>query len=343
MDSPRLLADIGGTSIRFGIGLPQGLVAHIQTFRTADLRSMELAIRHYLDTCQIVPTVAALATANPVAGDLIRMTNLDFSFSVEQLRKSLEMEAILVVNDFSALALGIPHVDTNELICLGGPAPVGCTLSVTEMKQSAPIGIIGPGTGLGMSGLVPTRLGWQALSSEGGHATLAPADALEAELLSMAWQRHEHISVERFVSGPGLLLLYELICQIHGDEVRESTPAAITERARAGECQASLEAVRVFCNLLATAAANLALTLGTRGGIFIGGGIAPKLGSLLDATAFRSRFEDHGRLGPYLRSVPTLLITAPYPALGGLNALLTAWRTHGDHAPLPFDLTLAQR
>ncbi|WP_428853127.1 glucokinase [Imbroritus primus] len=329
----RLLVDIGGTSIRFAWRETGGELNDVRIYRTADFPSMETAIRTYLRNCPVMPGVAALATANPVQGDTVRMTNLAFSFSAQEIRRALDLDALLIVNDFTALALGVPHLAHDDR------QPIGPELAGVP----GPIGIIGPGTGLGVSALIPTQTGWQALSSEGGHATCAPADAFEAELLRAAWQRHTHVSFERLLSGPGLRLLYELVCAAHGTLPQPATPAEITQQAQDGTCLACQQAVTTFCNLLATAAGNLALTLGARGGIYIGGGIVPRLGTLLDPVAFRSRFEAHGRLGEYLARVPTTLITAPYAALTGLDALLTAWLTHGRQAPLPFDLVLVQR
>lgn len=333
----RLLADIGGTSIRFARSENEGHPTDIRIYRTADFPSLETAIRTYLHDCPappgVVTNVAALATANPVQGDSIRMTNLAFSFSAQDVRRALDFDALLIVNDFTALALGVPHLSPAD------QRPIGLAMPAAP----GPIGIIGPGTGLGVSALIPTLAGWQALSSEGGHATLAPANSFEADLLRAAWRRHAHVSLERLLSGPGLRLLYELVCAVHGTLPQPATPEDITQQAQNGTCLACRQAVTTFCNLLATAAGNLALTLGARGGVYIGGGIVPRLGALLDPQSFRMRFEDHGRLGSYLARIPTTLITAPYPALIGLDALLTTWLAHGRQAPLPFDLVLVQR
>lgn len=330
--SSYLLADIGGTSIRLAVSTGNG-ARDLRIYATADFTSIEAVIRAYLETQSDVPRLAALAMANPVDGDVVRMTNRDLSFSVSALRAALGLDALLVVNDFSALAQSIPHLQSDELRAIGAPRP----------QSLGPIGVVGPGTGLGMSGLIPTHTGWLALSSEGGHASLAPANAFEAELLRLAWRHHPHVSLERFLSGPGLRLLYELVCENHGVAAQAVDAGEITARAQRGECAESRHAIDTFCDLLATAAGNLALTLGARGGIYIGGGIVPKLGTLLDGERFRARFEDHGRFGSYLARIPTLLITAPCPALRGLEAMLTAWLTHGTHAPLPLDRVLAQR
>lgn len=329
----RLLADIGGTSIRFACGETDGALSAVRIYRTADFPSLETAIRTYLRDCPATPHVAALATANPVQGDTVRMTNLAFSFSAQETCRALDLDALLIVNDFTALALGVPHLTPAD------QRPIG----TTHAPASGPIGVIGPGTGLGVSALIPTHAGWQVLSSEGGHVAFAPANAFEADLLRAAWRQHTHVSLERLLSGPGLRLLYELICAVHGTLPQPATPAEITQRARDGTCLACRQAIATFCNLLATAAGNLALTLGARGGVYIGGGIVPQFDALLDPQAFRSRFEDHGRLSGYLAGIPTTLITAPCAALTGLDAMLTTWLAHDRQAPLPFDLVLVQR
>lgn len=336
MDNPTLLADIGGTTLRFARGASaSGAPAAIREYRTAAFASLEVAVHTYLADCPAMPPPhrAAFATANPVAGDTVHMTNLPFSFSVEQVRRALDLDTLLVVNDFTALALGIPRLAPNERTSIGPEIP----------STPGPIGVIGPGTGLGMSALVPVGDAWLPLSSEGGHASFAPSDAFEAALLQAAWKRHAHVSLERLLSGPGLRLLYELVCELHGVAPQAWSPADIVAHAQAGTCAACRQAVACFCNMLGTCAGDLALTIGARGGIYIGGGVTPKLGALFDPAAFRARFEDKGRLSTYLARIPTYLITAPYAALAGLDALLTAWRPGARPNRPPFDLAVAQR
>ncbi|MFP5393911.1 MAG: glucokinase, partial [Gammaproteobacteria bacterium] len=188
--------------------------------------------------------------------------------------------------------------------------------------EGAPLGLIGAGTGLGVSGLIPSASGWTALLSEGGHVTFSPANETEVEILKFAWRQFEHVSAERFLSGSGIELLYRALAHIRGKADEGLDAATISKRALAGECPLCDEAIDVFCGMLGTVAGNLAITLGAQGGVYIGGGIVPRLGARFDNSAFRKRFEQKGRFVSYLSQVPTFVITAEYPAFIGVSAIL---------------------
>jgi glucokinase len=177
--------------------------------------------------------------------------------------------------------------------------------------------VIGPGTGLGVSGVVRTATGWAVLEAEGGHATFGPMSERESRIGDLLRARFGHVSWERVLSGPGLVNLYTAIAQLDGQAAESLSPEAIDERGRSGSCALCREALEIFCATLGTAAGSLALTLGARGGVFIGGGIVPRLGQFFDSSAFRARFESKGRLSDYVRPIPTFLITAAYPGLIG--------------------------
>jgi glucokinase len=185
-----------------------------------------------------------------------------------------------------------------------------------------PIGVIGPGSGLGVGGLIPMDGRWLALSGEGGHITMAPATPRESIVLDHMRQRFDHVSAERLLSGPGLVNLYNTLAQIAGVPAASYSPAQITDPYVAEREPHCREAVEIFCAMLGTIAGNLALTLGARGGVYIAGGIVPKLGPRFAASMFRRRFEDKGRMRPFLAAIPTYVITHPFPAFFGLAALL---------------------
>lgn len=309
---PRLLADIGGTNARFAL-LQAGAIGDEQVLACADYPDIVAAVEYYLrgvgaSTPGRRPQEAAMAIAGPITGDVIRMTNHPWQFSAAAVRRQLGLESLSFFNDFTALALSLRHLPAVELEAVGAGRPV----------PNAPIALIGPGTGLGVSGLIPTGEHWIPLQGEGGHVTLAVMNERELAMLGKLRQRFSHVSAERVLSGPGLVNLYDALCEVDGRVPDSLTPAEITRRADEASCRTCLEAVHMFCGLLGTMAGNLVLTLGAVGGLYIGGGVVPHFGRLFAASHFRDRFEDKGRYAEYLAAVPVYLIRSPLPAFVGL-------------------------
>jgi len=315
-DSPRLLADVGGTNARFALELAPGSFEAVQVLACGDHASFADAMRAYLASPEVAAfgkvAHAAVAIANPVDGDQIRMTNHHWQFSIEAVRQEVGLQTLLVVNDFYALARSLPHLGEGDKVQVGGGAP----------RASAPLGLLGAGTGLGVSGLIPAGAGWTALNSEGGHVSFSPANELEVAVLQYAWREFEHVSAERFLSGAGVELIYRALAHVQGLALDPLTAPEISRRALAGECAVSSQVLEVFCGMLGTVAGNLAVTLGAQGGVYIGGGIVPRLGERFAQSPFRSRFEQKGRFASYLAQVPTYVITAEYPAFLGVSAVL---------------------
>lgn len=312
-DGPRLLADIGGTNARFALEPAPGAIQAVQVLACADHARFEDAVRCYLAGANAGVRHAVIAIANPVDGDAIRMTNHHWAFSIEAARRALGLDTLLVVNDFTALAMSLPALGPGDLAQVGGGAAL----------PGSAIGLVGAGTGLGVSGLVPSGERWIPLQSEGGHVAFSPLDEREVTVLRHAWQRYDHVSAERFVSGPGLVLIREALAASRGmAHDRELSPSDIVTRGLSGGDALSLEAIDCFCGMLGTVAANLAVTLGARGGIHIGGGVVPRLGAYFVASPFRPRFERKGRFSEFTARIPTWVITAPYPALQGASAIL---------------------
>lgn len=311
-----LIADIGGTNIRLALVADDGGISSALALRCADYPTLVAACEAYLRTVSpdAPPRSGALAVASPITSDLIQMTNHVWSFSIEETRRRLGLETLDVINDFIAVALGVPHLGTGDVVRVGGGVA----------DPHAPVGVIGAGTGLGMAALVRTAGGGRIpLSSEGGHVTMPAFDEREAAILALLRSELGHVSAERVLSGPGLINLYEVIAQLQGRQPDpDITPAECTARAVAGTCPISVETLDVFCRMLGTIASNLALTLNARGGIYVGGGIVPQLGEAFLRSGFRSRFEDKGRFGPYLATMPTWVISRPLPAFAGLAALV---------------------
>jgi glucokinase len=347
--APRLVADVGGTHARFALAAADGAPpAQERTLACADFPSLSAAAAAYLAAAGNPPVrEACIAVAGPVTGDRIEFTNRAWSFSIAETRAALRLERLVVVNDFEAQARALPLLSATELRQVGGGAPVA----------DAPRVVLGPGTGLGVAALVKAGGRWIPIPGEGGHVALSPMDPREAAVLAHLWRRWDHVSAERLVSGPGLQLLWETLRALDGQPPRPAPPPEeITHRAlsmgsdptlatlaqrgqtpgsdpsveapgsdpnvQAPGSDPSAEALAMFCALLGTVAANLALTLGARGGVYLGGGIVPALGPWFDASPFRARFERKGRFSDYLAAIPAWVITAPNPALRGAATAL---------------------
>ena len=309
----RLLADIGGTNIRLAWQCQaDGPLMDTRVLACAQYPAVEDAIRAYLADVGIAPPAsAAFGIANPVTGDEVRMTNHSWSFSQRALRAGMGWQRLVVINDFTALALALPTLLPQQLRQVGGAAPVaGCA-----------VGLVGPGTGLGVSGLVYPPGARQAvpLAGEGGHVTLAAQTPLEHDVLRILQARYGHVSAERAVCGAGLVDLYHAVRQLGGQAGAEVTSAAqVTELALQSSDPLALQALDLFCGFLGSVAGNLALTLGALGGVYIGGGMVPRLGEWFDQSSFRPRFEAKGRFQPYLAGIPCWVIDpAAAPALQG--------------------------
>ena len=318
VSQPRLLADIGGTFARFALETAPGRLEHRRRLRCGDHADFHAAVRAYLDTlpegCRVEH--AAVAIANPVGGDQVRMTNYHWQFSIEAMRERLGLQTLLVVNDFTALAMAIPRLGRADLHQVGGGQP----------REHGVIGVLGSGTGLGVSGLIPLEHGWTSLGSEGGHVSFAATDQREITILEYARGRFEHVSFERLLSGTGLELIHEALSAAT-DAARPPSPLPareITRRAALGIDATCVQTVDAFCCMLGTVASNLAVTLGAHGGIYIGGAIVPRLGSLFDKSGFRRRFESKGRFRDYVSAIPTYVITAEEATFHGVSAILEA-------------------
>lgn len=312
-NGPRLLADVGGTNARFALETAPLRFEAVEVLPCADHPGLGEAVQAYLDgaaaqaLCAGRVRHAAIAIANPVEGDQVAMTNHHWSFSIPALKDKLGLGTLAVVNDFTALAMALPYLGPQQWVQVGGGQP----------REGGAIGLVGPGTGLGVSGLVRADGRWVALASEGGHASFAPNDDLETDIMLALRREFGHVSAERLLSGAGLELVYRVL-----SKGRSLAAADITWRALDGSCADCTRTVECFCAVLGSVAGNVALTLGATGGMFIGGGIVPRLGELFARSQFRARFEAKGRLSGYVARIPTYLITEPYPAFFGVSAIL---------------------
>jgi glucokinase len=310
----RLVGDIGGTNARFAMQVTAGMpISEPVALHCRDFAGPADAILHYLEQTGLPhPRWAGLAIATAISGDMLAMTNSGWKFSISETRNKLALSHLRTLNDFTALALALPQLGPDDRVKIG---------SGTALAGKS-IGLIGPGTGLGVSGLVPSEHGYSPIEGEGGHATLPAFNAREAELIALASKKFPHVSAERLISGPGLELLYEVIAE-SGGATNEKLPAdEISRRGVADSCPICRETMDTFCAMLGTVAADVALVLGARGGVYIGGGIIPRLGDYFATSPFRKRFEEKGRFSSYLAQIPTWVILAPWPGLIGAASAL---------------------
>ena len=313
-DRPRLIADIGSSFARFALETAPGVFTRPASLRCADHVDFQAAVRAYLDSLGAGVAVehAAVAIANPVEGDRVRMTNYHWAFSIEQARQQLGLDTLVVVNDFTALAMSLPRLQPQDLRQVGAG----------EAVKKSVMGLLGAGTGLGVSGLIPAGDSWVSLGSEGGHTSFSPRDALELAVLRFAGQQFAHVSFERLLSGAGLALMHQALAEHAGTPAKKLAATEITRRALAGTDPLCVQTLDMFCAVLGTAAANLAVTLGASGGIYIGGAIVPRLGAYFDRSPFRARFEDKGRFSRYVTAIPTFVITAEQSTFTGASTIL---------------------
>ena len=301
-----LLADIGGTNTRCAITGDDGRPKLIREFINRDFDHPASLLEHYIADLapQDRPKAGTLAVAAPIRGDEIRMINIDWQFSLSGLAGELGLTKLDALNDFAALARALPELGDDDLRKVGGGAPI----------PANPKAVLGPGTGLGVASLVSAGDRWSVVSGEGGHVTLPAVNAREAVVIETIRARFGHCSAERLLSGPGLGLLHATL--------HDAPELPATELARLSDDgdTAACETFEIFFRLLGTVAANLALTVGAFGGVYIGGGIIPRHRERFLTSGFRERFEAKGRYGDYLRTIPTYLIVAQYPTLTGLAA-----------------------
>src|SRR6266849_6115259 len=288
-------SDVCSSDLRFGLVSPDGAVLHSSNFACADFAEIGLALDAYLAMRGNLP--------KPRKGAL----------SVAALRDRLGLDQLVTINDFTAVALALPRLTAADRMPVGGGAPV----------EGRPIGVLGPGSGLGVSGMIPAGSGWVALAGEGGHVTMAAANERESAVLELMRRGFDHVSAERCLSGPGLVNLDNSLAALDRVPSAPYTAAQITDPETAARDPLCREATAMFCAMLGTVAGDLVLTLGAQGGVYIAGGIVPRLGARFVESGFRARFEAKGRLSTHLAAIPSYVVTHPLPAFLGCVVALS--------------------
>ena len=309
-----LLGDIGATNARFAL-LSNGNLNAIRTFEVAKFRqftdALAIFIKEYSREMRIHQ--ALLAIAGPVKGERVALTNSPWVIDIHELQTVFDLQ-VRIVNDFEAVALSLPSLTSTDLAEIGGGRP----------EAGAPMAVLGPGTGLGVACLFDRSERRVVIASEGGHATVAPTCEQEDRIVHHLRKRFGHVSAERVISGSGLENIYQAIAALEGLAIPPRNAAEIAENALSGECQLSRKSLHAFCAFLGSFAGNVALTFGARGGVYIAGGISPRILDFLVRSEFRKRFEAKGRFRGYLEAIPSYLITHPAAALIGLKSLVAA-------------------
>lgn len=307
----KLIADIGGTHTRCAVIDKSGQIRAPEVFQNNDFDSLQGLLHNYRkqQVCRL--ETVALAVAAPVLGDEVRMPNINWKFSQVALKAELEIRNMVVVNDFAAVAWALPELDTNGLHKIGGGAPVA----------RAAMTALGPGSGLGVATAAPCANDWTVLEGEGGNITFTGATPEQQAVAEQIGAERGHCSAENLLSGPGLANIYVALAAQQSRGVARPSPAQVSAAASTGEPLASA-ACAMFFEILGATAGNLALTVGARGGVYVAGGIIPKLLKAFEQSRFREYFESKGRYRYYLEAIPTYVITEPYPAFLGLRRLL---------------------
>ncbi len=314
-----LVGDIGGTNARFALWQDNDLVS-VQVLATADYPGPEQAIMAYLASLDLAAgaiDAVCLACAGPVGGDLFRFTNNHWQISRRAFCETLQVRELLLINDFSAMALGMTRLAPEDClqVCAG------------EGEADRPCVVVGPGTGLGVGTLLPLSSGhWQALPGEGGHVDLPIGTAHEAALWLQLEQQLGHVRAEDVLSGSGLINLHRALCALEGQAPRWQEPADVTAAALAGDAD-GLAVLEQFFRWLGRVAGNNVLTLGGRGGVYLVGGVLPRVAPLLLASGFAEAFRDKGCMSDYLAGIPVWLVTADYPGLFGAGVALQQARS----------------
>ncbi len=307
-----LLGDIGATNARFSL-LTDGTLGPVTNFEVARYPRFADAVADFLQTHgeRAPVTDALLAVAGPVEGDRARLTNCPWIIDGTELRAHFRLAQVRILNDFAATAYSLPSLAASDLHRIGAGRAV----------PGAPMAVLGPGTGLGVAGLVPGAKEAVIIAGEGGHASIAGASRREDAVIDHLRDRFGHVSAERVASGAGLENLHQAIAALEGSRAPAYDAAEITRRALDGSSPTAVAALQMFCALLGAFAGNVALMLGARGGVHIAGGIAPRILGFLERSEFRRRFEDKGRFRSYLEAIPSSVIVHPAAAFLGLQAL----------------------
>ena len=308
-----VVVDLGGTNIRLAVcELETGKLSQLKEFPCAQFTSLEQALIHYF--AQLPDKVAHLCIgiASAVEGDHVAMLNLHWAFSIQALKKKLQLESFYVINDYTAISLAVPFLSEKEKIQIGGG----------QVEAGGVTAVFGPGTGLGVGHIIKLAGKWISLDGEGGHVSFTANTREQAEILFLLQEQFGHVSAERILSGQGLVNIYQSLCTLAEQPAKFEQPKDVSKAALDGSCAIARRSLEVFCQVMGSFAGNLAVNLNCTGGVYIAGGIVPRFIDFFAASEFRKFFEDKGRLSKTLIAIPTFLITNDNPGLLGASVYL---------------------
>jgi glucokinase len=314
MPTHAIVADIGGTNARFSrVNLASLSLDKVAVYPCAEFATLADALLYYQQQHELTAVKhVAIAIACPVTDDHISMTNFHWQFSVKAMQQKLGLAALQVMNDFTAVAMCLPALTAEQKIKLGN----------AEAQSGKPMAVLGAGTGLGVAHLLPLQDQYIALPGEGGHVDWAAQNEQEWFIQQTLSKEYGHVSPERLLSGPGLEAIYKTLAVYRKQVVPPLSAAQIAAQALSGESELAQAAVEQFFASLGSVAGDLALTMSTFGGVYIAGGIVPKLLPLLHNSEFRARFEAKGRFSAFNRQIATFVVTAEQPGLVGAAVYL---------------------
>jgi len=324
-DTPLLVADIGGTNARFAIAKRAQensavTLSHFKGFSCSDFHHFNAVLNAYISNIKNIdrPKHACLAVAGPINGNSAHLTNLGWHLNTDELKAKFGLSDLYLVNDFAALARSTPTLDNCDLL----------SLRESNTKVNGPVSVMGPGTGFGLALLVPHPQGYSIVSSEGGHISFVPHGTLETKVWSALQENMGRVTVETLLSGVGLMRIYRELCHIHGISPLNYDPRTISNQALDRSDDICFETLSVFCSMLGSVAGDIALSHGSTGGVFLGGGILPKISAFILKSDFIERFLDKPPMQNFISNVPVSLITAPDAALKGAALL---YSDHDQH------------
>lgn len=315
-----MVADIGGTNARFAIadfssvgldGVPD--ISGFQTYPCADFQNPVELIGRYITDHEVSGLDAAcFAVAGPVSKGKATLTNLGWTIESAEIEERLGLPKAVIANDFQALARSVTALDQDKLLKLH---------ETNSSLHDGPISVMGPGTGFGLALVLIGRTTVTVAPTEGGHASFVPHGDTETSVFQEVHKSMGRVTVETFMSGIGILRIYRAVCSLRGVQPRNYEPSTISQQALENADDACVETLKVFCSMLGGVAADIALTQGAVGGVYLGGGILPKIGDFLARSDFVERFMDKPPMNDYIAKIPVSLITDPKAALIGASLL----------------------
>ena len=325
-EQPILIGDIGGTNARFALAASNKIgFSHAATLKCAEFSSVELAIGHYLRQLDIEkPDAICLVAAGPVVDQQVKMTNTPWIVSRRALQRRFPECRVALINDFTAIALSVPHFAPGDILNIG-------SVNAPRLadRPGFTVGIVGPGTGLGVSGLIKSRQSLTPLATEGGHVGFAPENRLQQDVLRILRERWPRVSAERLLAGTGLENIHWALARLNKEAADEHCAADIFQQAKDRNALAC-QSVQMYFEILGQFAGDIALTLGAKDGVFIAGGIIKRYPELIVQSGFRTAFENKGRHAELMKTIPTHLILHPEPGLLGAGIGAGIGATHGS-------------